>query len=158
MAELITQAEFARRMNVNRKEVTKWKNNGRLVMVGKRVNYEESKRLHEATADPAFARKAKGSSPTYAEAKTKKVVGEAILKTLDVKERQRELVKASEVLEELSKANNMIKNKLRSIPSFIHLDISQIYGVTDAKKQRAVSAIVRKYIDEALEELSVWKP
>lgn len=45
----ITQAEFAKLMNVSRKTVTIWKQSGRLVMDGNKVNAEASKRLIEQT-------------------------------------------------------------------------------------------------------------
>ena len=42
MAELITQAEHARRCNVSRVAVTKWKGAGKLTMVGALVDFEAS--------------------------------------------------------------------------------------------------------------------
>lgn len=48
-AGLSTQAEFAALMNVSRKTVTVWKQDGRLVMSGTKVDIEASKRLIEQT-------------------------------------------------------------------------------------------------------------
>ena len=45
----VTQAEFSKLMNVSRKTVTVWKQDGRLVMDGNKVNVEASKRLIEQT-------------------------------------------------------------------------------------------------------------
>ena len=160
MPDLITQAELARRMGVNRKEVTKWKQQARLVWQGKKIDYEATVKLLAETADPARApqKVTKGRGLSFADARTAKEAGRATLISLDVKERKGELVNAQAVLSELIKSNIAVKNRIRSIPSFIHLDISQIYGVTDVKKQREVSALILKYLDEALKELSEWKP
>ena len=46
---LVSQAEFAKLMNVSRKTVTVWKQDGRLVMTGNKVDVEASKRLIEQT-------------------------------------------------------------------------------------------------------------
>jgi hypothetical protein len=48
----VTQAEFARTLNVNRSAITRWKQAGRLVMQGDLVNVESSKALLAQTADP----------------------------------------------------------------------------------------------------------
>jgi hypothetical protein len=160
MPDLITQAEFARRMGVNRKEVTKWKQQGRLVWKGGKIDLEATKKVLADTADPARVpqKVTKGRGVSFTDARTQKEIGRSILIGLEVKEKKGELVNAQAVLSELIKSNIAVKNRIRSIPSFIHLDISQIYGVTDVKKQREVSGLISKYLDEALKELSEWKP
>lgn len=53
---LVTQAEFARIMGVNRSTVTaEWKNKGRLVMEGPLVDVEKSRALIAETANPSYA-------------------------------------------------------------------------------------------------------
>lgn len=49
MKTLASQAEFAKLMGVSRKTVTIWKQDGRLVMTGNKVDVEASKRLIEET-------------------------------------------------------------------------------------------------------------
>jgi hypothetical protein len=60
MADLVTQAEFARRRGVSRKTVTKWKQAGKLVMQGELVDVEasEARLAHTARADAAPTPKA----------------------------------------------------------------------------------------------------
>lgn len=158
MPDLITQAELARRIGVKPKEVTKWKQQGRLVWKGKKIDFEATKKVLADTADPARApqKVTKGKGISFADARTAKEAGRATLISLEVKEKKGELVNAQAVLSELIKSNIAVKNRIRSIPSFIHLDISQIYGVTDVKKQREVSVLILKYLDEALKELSEY--
>jgi len=160
MPDLITQAELARRLGVNRKEVTKWKQQGRLVWKGKKIDFEATKKVLAETADPARVPQVIGKKgkPTFSDARTAKEVGRAILTDLKVKKERGELVNAHEVLSELIKVNIAVKNRMRSISSSIQLDISQIYKNTEVKKQREVSAMVLKRIDEVLKELSEWKP
>lgn len=67
----VTQAEFAKLMNVSRKTVTVWKQDGRLVMTENKVDVEASKRLIEQTGGTrpdvaerhAAARPGKKSAP-----------------------------------------------------------------------------------------------
>ena len=46
---LVSQAEYARSKGVNRSQVTRWKNSGRLIMRGNRVDVEASDALLENT-------------------------------------------------------------------------------------------------------------
>ena len=160
MPDLITQAELARRMGVNRKEVTKWKKDGRLVMKGKLVDYDATVKLLAETADPARSsiKKSNTGKMSYVDARTNKILIGLAREQLKYQTEKGELVNVQEVLSELTKAHVVVKNRLRSIKSFIQLDISQIYEDTDTEKQLKVSVVVGKYVDEVLKELSEWKP
>lgn len=160
MPDLIRQTELADRMGVNRKEVTKWKKDGRLVMKGKLVDYDATVKLLAETSDPARSsiKKSSGGKMSYVDARTNKILVGLARDQLKYQTEKEELVNAQAVILELKRAHTIIMNRLRSLSSFIHLDISQIYGVVNAKKQKEVSIIVRKHIDDILKELSEWKP
>jgi hypothetical protein len=104
MPELITQAELARRMDVNRKEVTKWKQQGRLVMKGKKIDLEATKKVLADTADPARVpqKVTKGRSVSFTDARTQKEIGRSILIGLEVKEKKGELVMLKKYYQNLS--------------------------------------------------------
>lgn len=166
MPGLIRQTELADRMGVNRKEVTKWKKDGRLVMKGKLVDYDATVKLLAETSDPARSsikksnksNKSNSGKMSYVDARTNRILIGLAREQLKYQTEKDELVNAQAVILELKRAHTIIMNRLRSISSFIHLDISQIYGVVNAKKQKEVSIIVRKHIDDILKELSEWKP
>jgi hypothetical protein len=63
MADLVTQAEFARRRGVSRKTVTKWKQAGKLVMQGELVDVEasEARLAHTARADASAGAEGSGA-------------------------------------------------------------------------------------------------
>ena len=160
MPDLITQAELARRMGVNRKEVTKWKQQDRLVWQGKKIDYEATVKLLAETADPARSsiKKSSNGKMSYVDARTNKILVSLARDQLKYQTEKGELVNVQEVLFELTKAHTVIKNRLRSIKSFVQLDISEIYNDTDIKKRNKVSEVVGKHVDDVLEELSEWKP
>lgn len=83
----VTQAEFAAMMNVSRQTVTGWKQHGRLVMVGKKVDVEASKRLIEQTGgtrpDVAARHAAARSEKTAGHAQDKNAKNDAGMRLQD---------------------------------------------------------------------------
>ena len=169
---LITQAELARREGVSKKEVRKWKQQGRLVLKGGQINYEKTKKLLNDTADPARAefRKNAGRDEmpmpqipprktiSYVDARTAKEAARARLTQMEVKRQERELVNAGELTHLLIAANTAVKTRIRAIQSTAPLDIERIYGSNDRDKREKIRALLSRLHDEALTELSEWKP
>lgn len=176
MSEFVSQAEFGRQMKYSRPYVTKLKAKGLLVMKGKTVDVEASKRKIEESADPArsaFTNGKKKSSPaSYQDAKRIEAVAKAGLKQLEFQREQGKVIDAEKTRQAISETSVTIKTRILAIPNksaqeIAHLVLQELVTLKKSKSKKkpktslaltaAVQEILRKECHEALLELSRMK-
>lgn len=161
-ADFITQAELARREGVSKQQVFKWKKQGRLIQKGKYVDYKATRKLLDDTETPARSEYSKrnggGQTPlTYKDAQTAKEVARAKLAHIEVREKEGKLVDGEKLKFVLFNLFSGIKTQLRAIPAKCAQEIAHIQISKSENINAQVEQVLRKEIDEALEELSRWK-
>jgi hypothetical protein len=147
-----TQAEFARRIGVDRSRVTHLKGAGRLVMEGNKVNVEASTARIESTKSPAHDAQEKiGAGRTAYEAPTQDDrIGNNYQAARAVKERYLaleakrayevacgQLMRAEEVSAMAADAATTLRTRLETLPDQL---AAQMGGHLDESQRRAVAA------------------
>lgn len=170
MADLITKAEFARRLGVTRSTVNGYAKKGQLAERKRKgkvlVDYDASMQLMEASKDPARAEFAKTNTSepiksrgpiTFSDARTAKETARARLAQISVKEKEGQLVNADEILFDLKDLFLDIRNSVRSIPAKLTGEIMNILASGKPDMATRIQIALRRETDETLENLSKWK-
>lgn len=171
MADLITKGEFAKRLKTSAAYVSKLAKQGRLVMQDGKVDYEATVEGLSLHADPARAPFRKdtsnvprgtslGDRPTasYEQIRTAKEAARTRLTQLQVKEKEGDLVSASEVKHLLTAHITSVKTQLRAIPAKCAQEIAHMRSADMSSRDRMaeVQRILLSEIDSVLKDLSVW--
>lgn len=160
---LESQADFARRQGIARSRVTAYKNAGRLVMEGDKVNVESSiarinatrdgARDHQSPRHPSAGGAGQGDEaplppiPTRIDAQARKEHLAAELLQIDLDERRGKLLVAADVASVLADAATTLRTRLESLPETL---APQLAPVADEQQIRALLA---DHIETALGEL-----
>lgn len=165
MNKMITQAAYARQRGVSPARISHLITKGVIVLIGGKVNPEQADAAIEKAANPAYTktlgRPAKDRGPNnYAEAAMREKHFKALLAELDLKEREASLVNAEDLRRELAKLFTDVKSRLRAIPSKTAGEVYHMALSAQGEKEgkMAISKKLLAEIDEALGELSKWKP
>ncbi len=160
MTELISQAEFARRQKWSRPAVTNLKRLGRLVMAKGKVDYVATLKLLADTADPAHPKSNGKKKTTFSDARTAKETARAGLVVLELKERRGQLIDAAQTERLLADMFTTIKKRIRAIGPKCAQEIFHLKTTKKSKRKlmAAIETILSGQHDDALKELSRWKP
>ena len=161
--ELVTQAEFARRLGVSRQYVNRLVRMGKLELEGKKLDAAKSIAVLERLRDPARKRKAdqeqpvdelgpdleeEPDQPTFAEAKTMKEVYLARMARLKYEEEAGKLVPKADVESRAADIGMVVKQNLLSIPSRM---MDELAIESDP---REINAILERELRQVLEQLA----
>lgn len=179
--DLISQAELARRLGVSRQYVGRLVKQGKLELVGRKLDAEASMAVLEGLADPARPRKTnlaaspparevvaeqsepaddpegaiiKGEkrAPTFAEAKTMKEVYLAKMARLKYEEEAGRFLEKSEVERRAQEVGMVVRQNLLSLPSRL---MDQLAAESDPREINALlDAEVREVLTMLAEELT----
>ncbi len=161
MSELITQAEFARRMDIGRSRVTALKHEGRLVMDGDSVVWPDSRERVLATRNATHDDQSKAAAvqpPPTSEADQeaplrridaqvrKEHLGAELLQ-IELDERRGKLRRADEIIAAQMSIYTTVRTRLEAIPVIAG---PQVAPVADEKQ---CMAILADHVEMALTEL-----
>jgi transcriptional regulator with XRE-family HTH domain len=178
--DLISQAEFARRLGVSRQYIGRLVKKGKLELVGRKLDADASMAVLEGLADPARPRKTslaasppsreivaeqpepaddpegaiiKGEkrAPTFAEAKTMKEVYLAKMARLKYQEEAGRFLEKAEVERRAQNVGMVVRQNLLSLPSRL---MDQLAFESDPREINALlEAEVREVLTMLAEEL-----
>lgn len=168
MADLLTQAAYAKRRGVKRQYINRLVKQGIIKLKKGKVDPAQADRAISGYADPARSefRKSPGPAATQeperdstAYWRKAELQVRTALKKLDHDERVGKLVDAEKIERELVNLLTAIKTRIRAIAPKCAQEVAHLKV---AKKKRRsliteVQEILRKEHDEALEELGRWK-
>lgn len=166
---LMSQAEFAAHLGVNRSHVTQLKNAGRLVMQDGKVDVEASIKLIDETKDPAKEGVAKrhqqersqkeqektekapsalGTGSRFQLAKAKREEVNCELADIELQTKRGQLLVADQVKLAVADGDTIIRNRLESLPDIL---APQLAAETDEQKIRS---LLIDHIESLLGDLS----
>jgi len=144
--ELVSQAEFARRMGWTRQYVSKLAKAGRLVMVGNLVDVAASMAAVQAGADPARQLDAPKPVPagemSFAQARAQRERANAQLAELELGERRGALLPRDMVEREAFERARGLRDRILMVPALI---ADELAALTDGPE-------IRRKLDGALRE------
>lgn len=164
MANIITQAAYAKQRGVTPARINHLISKGVVILVNGKVDPDQADAAIEAAANPAYAkapgRPAKDRGPSnYADAAAREKHFKALLAELDFKEREGELVNAAELRHELAAVFTVVKTSLRSIPAKVAQEVFHLALNAKAEREGVASIfkLMLKEIDVVLTELSQYR-
>lgn len=175
--ELVSQAELARRLGVSRQYISKLVKEGKLELVGRKLDAEASMAVLEGLSDPARPRKTSFASapparevvpeqpapasdpegaiikgekraPTFAEAKTMKEVYLAKMARLKFEEEAGRFLEKAEVERRAQEVGMVVRQNLLSLPSRL---MDQLAAESDP---REINALLEGEVREVLKMLA----
>jgi transcriptional regulator with XRE-family HTH domain len=159
--ELVSQAELARRLGVSRQYISKLVKEGKLELVGRKLDAEASMAVLEGLSDPARPRKTALASappareivdreppPTFAEAKTMKEVYLAKMARLKYEEEAGRFLEKAEVERRAQEVGMVVRQNLLSLPSRL---MDQLAAESDP---REINALLEGEVREVLKMLA----
>lgn len=164
---LMSQADFAAHIDVNRSHVTQLKNAGRLVMQDGKVDAEASIKRIDDTKDPAKEGVAKrhqqersqkeqektektpsASGSRFQTAKARREEANAELTEIELQTKRGQLLVADEAKLAVADGDTIIRNRLESMPDIL---APQLAAETDEQKIRSM---LMDHIESLLGDLS----
>ena len=176
MADLLTQFAYAKRVGKPRQNINRLVKEGKIILVNGKVDVAQADAAIADWADPTRTRTSTGSpatgitatqSPgrgTIAETRQIKLHLEAQLKKIELDEKIGKVLQADVLHAELAKLFTGIKTRIRSLaPKCAQGIVAKVVSAHKNKKTEheiiiLVEAIISKEHDDALVELSTWKP
>lgn len=153
--ELISQAEYARRVKKDKGLISRHVKHGRIILENGKVNPVQADQAlgYSSSGDSENVdSEKKGQGKNYWEEKTRRESAEASLKELELAFRRKELVEVEVVSQEFSKLVDAVRQKLLAIPS-------KIAPITHQQKTIAATRqIIEQGIHEALNEFGSYNP
>lgn len=165
MGEMVSQAEFARRVNVTRQRVHSLVKEGRLRLVGKKgkrklLDFEKSVRAFESTKDPTKESKiapgglvedsddvADDGGWSFSKARRERETANARRQKLALKKEEGKLVVRKEVERDAFSIGRIMRDALLAITPRIQ------DALVAARTRKKVNALLSKEIDGVLAEL-----
>jgi phage terminase Nu1 subunit (DNA packaging protein) len=146
---IVSQAEFARQHGVSRKTVTKWKAEGRLVLVGGDVDVEATDaRLFDAELGKFRAEVTTAAGESSSEAKLRYTLAQAELKEIQLAEKRGSLVPIEAVTATLADELAAVRSRLLAMPG-------RLAGQLLMKSEQAeIEAAIAEEVRAALRELT----
>ena len=172
MADLLTQAAYARRVGKPKQKINSFVKEGRILLVDGKVDFAQADAAMEDWADSTRTRtpEAPGRNATQApargtiaETRQNKLRLEALLKKIEYDEKVGKVLQADILHPEIAKLLTGIKTRIRSLsPKCSPGIVAKVISAYKNKKTEheiivLVEAILSKEHDDALVELSTWK-
>ena len=173
MADLLTQFAYAKRVGKPKQNINRLVKEGKIILVNGKVDVAQADAAIADWADPTRTRTesvtgykatqapARG---TIAETRQIKLHLEAQLKKIELDEKIGKVLQADVLHAELAKLFTGIKTRIRSLaPKCAQGIVAKVVSAHKNKKTEheiiiLVEAIISKEHDDALVELSTWKP
>lgn len=148
-ANLVSQAEFARRNGWAKSYVTKLKGEGRLVMTddGKHLLAAESLARIAATTHAPGRASDPATSPAYRSDRDRREFYDAETARLDLEERLGKLARTSEIIATLADAASIARGKLESWGARLTPQIAALGG-NEARIRRVIDDQVRLLLQD----------
>ena len=145
---IVSQAEFARQHGVTRKTVTKWKAEGRLVLVGGEVDVAATDaRLLDAGLGK-FRAELTPAGESSGEAKRRYTQAQAELKELELAEKRSQMVSVEDVMPILADELANVRSRLMAAPGRLAAELA---AVSDPA---AIERLITDEIAAALSEIT----
>ncbi|MFH1493756.1 MAG: hypothetical protein ABIG70_03045 [Pseudomonadota bacterium] len=163
MAELITQAEYARRRGVSREAVGKAVRSNRITLIGDKIDpvvadIQWDKNTNPDQSARANAQKDKSGSVSgsdesagdraspYWDARTRREVAEAEMAEMECRKKSGELVDKKRVEDTASRIGRLTRDTLMGIPTRVSQDI---VGMSDAWEiEQKLTDSIRRALDD----------